>query len=212
MSQPRLLDLFCGAGGCAKGYQQAGFYVIGIDDFPQPNYVGDEFILGDAHELCEQYAQDVDVIHASPPCQGYSTLTTLFTRSFYPESIPPVRDMLKRTGKPYIIENVENARRHLINPIKLCGSMFNLGVYRHRYFEVSPTIPSPTMCCNHVKHAVLVSGSTKRVDANGERVRYNIAQMREAMGISWMTTYELREAIPPAYCKWIGERVLEAIQ
>lgn len=29
MSKPRLLDLFCGAGGAAMGYARAGFEVVG---------------------------------------------------------------------------------------------------------------------------------------------------------------------------------------
>jgi DNA (cytosine-5)-methyltransferase 1 len=31
MSRPRLLDLFCGAGGAAMGYHRAGFDVVGVD-------------------------------------------------------------------------------------------------------------------------------------------------------------------------------------
>lgn len=29
--KPRLLDLFCGAGGCSVGYHRAGFDVTGVD-------------------------------------------------------------------------------------------------------------------------------------------------------------------------------------
>ena len=31
MTRPRLLDLFCGAGGAGMGYYRAGFDVVGVD-------------------------------------------------------------------------------------------------------------------------------------------------------------------------------------
>ena len=74
-----IADLFCGAGGCTKGYQRAGFYVIGVDIRPQPNYCGDEFVQADALRFLRQVIEDgvvlgepVVAIHASPPCQTLS--------------------------------------------------------------------------------------------------------------------------------------------
>ena len=71
MGKPRLLDLFCCAGGAAMGYHRAGFEVIGVDIDPQPNFPF-EFIQSDALALDPDWVASFDVIHASPPCQSYS--------------------------------------------------------------------------------------------------------------------------------------------
>jgi DNA (cytosine-5)-methyltransferase 1 len=69
---PRLLDLFCGAGGAAMGYALAGFRVTGIDIAPQPLYPF-QCIQADALEYLAHYGQEYDAIHASPPCQAVSS-------------------------------------------------------------------------------------------------------------------------------------------
>lgn len=48
MSRPKLLDLYCGAGGAARGYQMAGFEVVGVDIQMTLDYCGETFICGDA--------------------------------------------------------------------------------------------------------------------------------------------------------------------
>ena len=203
MTQKILLDLFCCAGGAARGYQQAGFYVVGVDIKPQPHYVGDEFFQGDALDFGRRYGKDFYAIHASPPCQGYSEETRKEYRGNHQKLIAPTRDLLKRSGAHYVIENVKGARFDLVDPFILCGSMFGLKVFRHRYFETSfyTGLTSP---CNHNFKPVYITGTRWK---DGKKCDDLIADKKAACGIDWMIMTELDEAIPPAYTRWIGERI-----
>src|SRR5262245_16204867 len=130
---PRLLDLFCGAGGAAMGYHRAGFEVIGVDIRPQPRYPF-RFVQADA--LMPPFRlEDFDAIHASPPCQSYSHSRHLRNRSskkVTPKLIATVRQQLRESGRPWVIENVGGAREAMSNPTTACGTAFGLLVRRHR--------------------------------------------------------------------------------
>jgi len=132
--KPKLLDLFCCAGGAGVGYGRAGFDVVGIDITPQPRYPF-PFIQADALTIDPRFLALFDVIHASPPCQSYSDLAKRNRNGHkWPRLIEPVREILQRTGLPYVLENVEGAP--LNDPLVLCGTMFpKLRVIRHRLFE-----------------------------------------------------------------------------
>lgn len=218
--RPLLLDLFGGAGGAAMGYHRAGFDVVGVDIEAQPRY---PFLAwrGDAltYYRPEHIAHMFDAVHASPPCQAYSTTASLHTND-YPRLIDDTRELLNATGMPYVIENVEGARRDLRDPIRLCGSSFGLGVRRHRLFEVSGFEVGLVPPCAHHEQPepvdVTGTGASRigpRLDGKGGNSRKprNLAHAREAMGIEWMTRTELSEAIPPAYTEWIGERLMAAV-
>lgn len=210
--KPKLLDLFCGAGGATKGYQQAGFHVVGIDLNPQPNYCGDEFIQADGISFLHQWlrfgGEQFDAIHASPPCQGYSAMSTCRPglAEEYPRLIEPVRDLLEASGLPYVIENVVGAP--LRNPTLLCGQMFGLELYRHRLFETSWPLPlilhpehtMPASKAGHWKPGTVMSVAGHVAP---------IAKAREVMGIDWTTREELAEAIPPAFTEWVGAALIE---
>ena len=73
LSRPRLLDLFCGAGGASMGYHRAGFDVVGVDIEPQPDYPF-PFIQADVTKLDVRFVRLFAAVHASPPCQAHTTL------------------------------------------------------------------------------------------------------------------------------------------
>ena len=73
----RLLDLFCGGGGGAMGYNRAGFTeIVGVDNRPMPRYPF-TFVQADALEYVAEHGREFDAIHASPPCQHYTRLRHL---------------------------------------------------------------------------------------------------------------------------------------
>jgi DNA (cytosine-5)-methyltransferase 1 len=198
------LDLCCCAGGASVGYSRAGFDMTGVDIEPQPHYPF-KLIQGDALDYLEKHGHEYDFIHASPPCQGYSHATPPEHKGKHPLLIAPFRELLKRVGKPYVIENVSGARKHLINPIMLCGSMFGLNLWRHRYFETSFPLWFAPATCDHSFEPVLLTGMTRRI-VNGvvTRREYLAHEKREASGLHWMTIKEMDEAIPPDFTEWIG--------
>lgn len=218
MRKYRLLDLFCRAGGAAMGYHRAGFEVVGVDIKHQPRYPF-TFIQGDALEYVAAHGREFDAIHASPPCQGYSDITIVHGKTVvdsHPRLISQTRDLIIKSGPPlYIIENVKGARRHLISPLMLCGSMFSLEVQRHRYFEGFVPALSP-FSCRHDYFAVPVYGhSGAGANRNRERERGRTNSVKDwarAMDIDWMTGDELAEAIPPAYTKYIGTHLLAHLE
>lgn len=211
----RLLDLFCGAGGAAMGYYRAGFTdITGIDNRPMPRYPF-KFIQADALEYLAEHGQEYDVIHASPPCQAYvDTNKNGSKESRHPRLIPDLRTLLQDKQKTYIIENIHKAP--LLANLMLCGTMFNLRVIRHRYFECS-FFPGLTLSCNH--WGQVANGDFIGVYAMGGRGHRHGKGKRDgppmapkvtpeyAMNIDWMSKIELHEAIPPAYTEFIGKQL-----
>jgi DNA (cytosine-5)-methyltransferase 1 len=207
--RPKLLDMFCCAGGAARGYQQAGFHVTGIDINPQPRYAGDEFFQVDAMALDVDYLRQFDAIHASPPCQFYTPLRALHPHIERADFVAAVRAVLMVAGRPWVIENVMSAPLLKERSIVLCGGMFGLRTYRHRRFESSFPLTAPP----HPKHVKLTATKQRKarwadgwhVSITGDVGTY---VGPEAMGIDWMSGNELCEAIPPAYTRFIGEQLL----
>jgi DNA (cytosine-5)-methyltransferase 1 len=214
LGKPRLIDLFCGAGGCSAGYARAGFEVVGVDLEPQPNYPF-EFYQADALEVLATWdLSSYAAMHASPICYAWSKMRDCRpgSKDDQPDLITPIRPMLQSIGLPYVIENVPGAP--LVNPIRICGSGLGLKVQRHRDFECS--FPVWGVPCAHgqnpwnPEYGHSTGRKRRRVPVIGEW-RIPLRLQQEAMGIDWMTLPELTESIPPAYTEYIGEFLLQAI-
>ncbi|MFC9180190.1 DNA methylase [Streptomyces globisporus] len=218
-SRLRVLDAFCCIGGAARGYQDLGWHVTGVDIKAQPDYCGDAFHQGDAVEFIREHGHEFDFIHASPPCQGEGAPTkgtnaarNARTGRRHPRLIAPTRAALDMVGRPYVIENV--AGSEVRKDLRLCGEQFSLAVLMHRYFELGNwTTPQPV----HPAHRGRVRGWRHGQYFDGPYVaaygkgggKATAQEIREAKGIGWSHDHlALREALPPAYTRWIGTAFL----
>lgn len=198
--RPLLLDLFCGPGGAGVGYNRAGFDVVGVDRDPQPSYPY-HFVQADVLDLPIEYLASFDAIHASPPCQAHSRATSGH-KHHHIDMIPVVRRMLMQAGVPSVIENVPDARHHLRRPVMLCGTMFGLPLQRHRFFETTLQLTKVPSCM----HAPGVDLCFDMAGGRAEGV------YRDAMGCGWMRCKESRQAIPPAFTRWIGRYLRKSVE
>lgn len=217
--KPRLLDLYCGAGGAGYGYHLAGFDVTGVDNRPQPRYPF-TFHQGDALEYLEAHGHEYDAIHASPPCQDHSALSSVTGGNGTGWMLAATREALQRLGAPYVIENVPGA--DMPGSLVLCGSEFGratttqrhgrVWLKRHRQFESNVFLMGAGGCHCYGRPSVPVYGH----GAGGNRVKLRgtgLAQAaRDVMGIDWMRRDELDQAIPPAYTLFIGEQLMARLQ
>jgi len=207
MARPKLLDLFCGAGGAAMGYWRAGFDVTGVDIAPQPRYPF-EFVQADAMT----YPLDgYDAYHGSAPCQDHTPLAALVGGHGNGWMLAATRDRLAATGKPYVLENVPSAPMRV--DLTLCGHMWGLRNRRHRWFEFVGCLFVPPQP-RHVHRPGVRTATRQRrqrwaegwdVSVTGD---VGVYVGPEALGIDWMNGDELSQAIPPAYTEYIGSCLL----
>lgn len=220
MRKPRLLDGFCGAGGATKGYQRAGFYVVGVDINPQPHYCGDEFVQADFMNFpLEEY----DAIHASPPCQFKTTMSNRWRgkgglADERVDLLTPTLERLWRLPAPWVVENVTGASQMMPNALLLRGAMFGLEVDRPRVFLSNILLLHPGKT-RKVQAGVGVYGKSpdgrllfRRADGSEQRAAASLAEAQEAMGMDWADWYGTKEAVPPAYTEFIGAQLLAVLE
>lgn len=232
--RPRLLDLFCGAGGAAMGYHRAGFEVVGVDLVAQPHYPFEVFqadafamvqdILGGCwHENYHKSALPgmlpaclghFDVIHASPPCQDHTSFAPMNKPNGSGWMLNAIIERLTPLDVPWIVENV--GRADIPASVILCGSMFGLRVRRHRKFVSNMALLQPS--CQHQGHDFVgvysdhpqidrphPDGFTRKPRAG------SLKEAQEAMGIDWGDWEAVRQAIPPAYTEFIGRQLIDHV-
>lgn len=200
------------------GWDRAGFEVTGIDIVKQPNYPFEFKRINALDAELSHY----DAIHASPPCQNYcwSTTKPRAKGKTYPDLIEPIRARLIAAGVPYVIENVPNAP--LRNPTYLEGTMFGLNVIRRRGFETNWWLPQPRFRPRkkpimqaskiHPGKSIRKSAYCSVAGNGADGWSCRVADWRVAMGISWMTRSEIKEAIPPAYTEYVGRHLLGVLK
>lgn len=227
----KAIDLFCGAGGSSVGLKQAGFnHVSGIDIYPQAEYPFNFYcadVFNIEYELGRNpylFLKEFDFIWASPPCQAYSVASqpAKAKGKRYPDLIDKTRELLLKTERPFVLENVRQAPiRH---DLVLDGTMFDLGVIRKRAFEIHglevPLIlgrkrVGTIMDGSYISVVGRGAGSIRQsyrayMDKNGLKTIRDAYQ--HAMKIDWITDLKmLAEAVPPAYAKYIGEAFLNCV-
>jgi DNA (cytosine-5)-methyltransferase 1 len=217
--KPRLLDLFCGAGGAAMGYARAGFDVVGVDVADHREQFPFAFVQADATTFD---LAGFDAIHASPPCQAHTSMSNRYrgqggVADSHVDLIAAIRERLQSAGVPWVLENVVGAARSMRDPIKLSGGMFGLRVHRPRLFESNVLILAPSPAPPPRRH-VGVFGKRPdgrrfwtRIDGTENRAARGLADAQDAMGMPWADWRGCAEAIPPAYTEYIGRQLLSFV-
>lgn len=194
--RPIILDLFHGEGGAAKGYLDAGWDLVAVDNDParlvrSPFRVLQADWYAGLRQALGHWGASIRAVHASPPCTGYTRGTAAIPDrlSRYDRLIPVVREVLLDLGLPFVIENVPDARPELVEPVMLCGRMFGLQAVdddgtlltldRHRLFEThgwAPMVPDhqPHGWKSNARQGIQVAGSyggARRDKAEARHVR-----------------------------------------
>ncbi len=121
--KPTAISLFCGAGGCSLGFEQAGYLILYATDkdsaavetykknFPTTNCSQEDINNLNFSDILKNLGLkkgELDILIGGPPCQGFSTAGTRFwddTRNYLLRSYVESLELIQ--PKWFLMENVE---------------------------------------------------------------------------------------------------------
>lgn len=237
-ARPEMLEVGGCEGGASYGYEQAGWKVtaLDLDAAALSHNPASVTIVGNGLDYIATHGHKFQAVHMSWPCQRWAANGGNSARENWPDLVTPGRAVAEATGVPWVMENVAKAplRRDLI----LCGQMFDLKATdddgtplhldRHRVFEsnVPLRLPpgkrpvSPHRCgktAGITQWAGVYGGARKdkteaRLIRRGGYVPPSASVQSELLGgVPWMTWKGRKECIPPAYARWVGALLMEAL-
>ena len=206
MSEYKVLDLYCSAGGVGLALDKLGYDSIGVDIEDYSEKYCQTFVQADASDLgsllvaLREYigvrGSKFDLVWASPPCLAYTTLNQVNASRYnwdetpkerYP-TIPElnVRKVCKALGKEYIIENVGGCD-DLHEPTEINGFGVGIDSLRNTHlFETSFSCPD-----------AVSTGVAEHVTGSIMEHRENLATVK-GLPESW-TEQEINSGIPKPY-------------
>lgn len=232
-TRPRLLDLFSCAGIGADGYVRAGWRVTCVDtDAKALAWCPWDTMRADAMELLkdQEFIDRFDVIHASPPCQGFTAARELAKAQGKGDGVKtldlltPTLAILEKMGNqiPWVVENVPRSPLgKKAGAVQLCGSAFGLKVQRHRLFLSNVKLEG--VMCDHASFEKdPVSGKPRpwgvyyaagdNIPSGGRTCR-DVNHAMECMGVGRRVPWDyLKEGLPPAFTHHIGMQMKKVIE
>lgn len=164
MSQPRTIDMFCGAGGSSYGARNAGAKIVaGFDvwnpaavtykaNFPEAKVYNNDLRLLDPMKVKKEIG-NIDLILASPECTNHSVAkgsatrdeeskrtafqVTRYAKTFDPKwiIIENVIEMLSWSEQPKLLEELW-ALNYFVKELKLNSANFGVPQARNRLFLI----------------------------------------------------------------------------
>lgn len=205
----KVIDLFCGIGGAAIGIKKA---------FPKANIVG-----YDIRDYSEQYPfkfinkditefkkiPDADLYWTSPPCQSYSVSTEKQRRyegKTYPDLIKFTRNLLLKSNKPFVIENVIGAPLIKEKTIILRGQYFEdlRDIRRPRKFEIHGfKVPKPPKFEKIFPYYRLISGGGGWIRDHENVLRMPVEMANQRFKVKGRNMWEVAQIVPYQYSHYI---------